>query len=179
MYFLKEFCSMKDQTFASVLSLIKAGWSHDNPMEESHWQDGRSQPGTAWFGEKSSLDAVFTGDKTLDKGMVIPITDDAEKKQRKERLKRSIAGKYYQIFCMSPPKTRNSIMISASARLSPFSIPEMAALTSSDNIDLLSIGSEKTIIYVILSQAENKYNFLVSMLCSQIFDVLYCGKRSQ
>ena len=54
-----------------------------------------------------------------------------------------------------------------------FNIPEIADLTSEDNIDLRSIGDRKTALFVIIPAADDTYNFLVSMMYSQLFETLY------
>lgn len=66
-----------------------------------------------------------------------------------------------------------SIIISCVVRLQPFMTPQVAKLTSYDNIDLGSVGDEKTILFIITPQADRTFAFLASMLYSQLFETLY------
>lgn len=85
----------------------------------------------------------------------------------------SLAAKYYKAFKQAAGKTLKSIIISCVVRLQPFMTPQVAKLTSSDNIDLGSIGDEKTILFIITPQADRTFAFLASMLYSQLFETLY------
>lgn len=86
----------------------------------------------------------------------------------------SLAKTYYTAFCQSPSKTRMGIVISCLTRLQPFMMENVINLTSTDNIELDKIGDEKTALFIITPQSDNSpYNFLASMLYSQLFDTLY------
>ena len=87
--------------------------------------------------------------------------------------KTNIAVNQYKTFKMGAGKTLKSILISCAVRLTSFNIPEIADLTSEDNIDLRSIGDKKTALFVIIPAADDTYNFLVSMMYSQLFETLY------
>ena len=93
----------------------------------------------------------------------------------------SIAYKQYMTFKMGAGKTLKSILISCGVRLTVFNLPQVSALTNTDTLDLASMGTGKKALFVITPQAENTYNFLVSMLYSQLFQTLYFegGKRMQ
>lgn len=84
-----------------------------------------------------------------------------------------IAIKQYKIFKQGAGKTLKSILISTSVRLSVFNIKEVARLTQKDNIDLGKVGDEKTAIFIIIPAADDTYNFLASMMYSQLFETLY------
>lgn len=87
----------------------------------------------------------------------------------------SMAVKSYDIFKMGAGKTLKSILISCGVRLQTFNLKAVANLTSVDTIDLASIGTgdKKKALFVITPQASDTYNFLVSMLYSQLFETLY------
>lgn len=85
----------------------------------------------------------------------------------------SIAYKQYMTFKMGAGKTLKSILISCAVRLTVFNLPQISALTSVDTIDLASMSTGKKALFVITPQASDTYNFLVSMLYSQLFETLY------
>ena len=103
--------------------------------------------------QKSVLDRIF---------------EDVEKKDPN-----SIALKQYQTFKMGAGKTLKSILISTSVRLTVFNMWQIENLTGTDDIDLGSIGDEKTALFVIIPAADDTFNFLVSMMYSQLFETLY------
>lgn len=85
----------------------------------------------------------------------------------------SLAAKYYKAFKQAAGKTLKSIIISCVVRLQSFMTPQVTRLTGSDNINLASIGDEKTILFIITPQADRTFAFLASMLYSQLFETLY------
>ncbi len=93
----------------------------------------------------------------------------------------SIAYKQYMTFKMGAGKTLKSILISCAVRLTVFNLPQIAALTNTDTLDLASMGTGKKALFVITPQTDDTYNFLVSMLYSQLFETLYFegGQRLQ
>lgn len=82
------------------------------------------------------------------------------------------ALRQYKKFKLAAGETAKSILISIAARLSPFDIDRMLDLTSSDELELERLGSEKTILYVILSDHDNTFNFLIAMMYTQLFNTL-------
>ncbi len=85
----------------------------------------------------------------------------------------SLALKAYKTFKMGAGKTLKSILISCAVRLQVFDLPGVARLTSVDTIDLASMAMGKKALFVVTPQASSTYNFLVSMLYSQLFETLY------
>ncbi|SDB69829.1 TraM recognition site of TraD and TraG, partial [Butyrivibrio sp. INlla16] len=73
---------------------------------------------------------------------------------------------------MASGKTAKSILISCGARLAPFDVAELRDLTKADELDLESIGTEKTALFVIISDTDDTFNFIVSIMYSQLFNVL-------
>lgn len=91
----------------------------------------------------------------------------------------SLAAKYYKAFKQAAGKTLKSIIISCVVRLQSFMTPQVTRLTGSDNINLASIGDEKTILFIITPQADRTFAFLASMLYSQLFETLYHKGETQ
>ena len=91
----------------------------------------------------------------------------------------SLAAKYYKAFKQAAGKTLKSIIISCVVRLQSFMTPQVTRLTESDNINLASIGDEKTILFIITPQADRTFAFLASMLYSQLFETLYHKGETQ
>lgn len=85
----------------------------------------------------------------------------------------SIALKQYLTFKMGAGKTLKSILISTSVRLTVFNLKQIENLTREDSIDLGSMGEGKKALFVIIPAADSTYNFLVSMMYSQLFETLY------
>ncbi len=87
--------------------------------------------------------------------------------------KDSLAKKHYTAFKQASGKTLKSIIISCMTRLQPFMTPQVINLTKTDELELEKIGNEKTAIFIIVPQTDKTYNFLASMLYSQLFETLY------
>ena len=85
----------------------------------------------------------------------------------------SIAVKQYKTFKMGAGKTLKSILISCAVRLTVFNLKEIENLTMKDDLNLKSVGDEKTALFVVIPAADDTYNFLVSMMYSQLFETLY------
>ncbi len=90
-----------------------------------------------------------------------------------KRDSNSIALKQYMTFKMGAGKTLKSILISCSVRLTVFNMKEIENLTGSDDIDLGTIGDEKQALFIVIPAADSTFNFLVSMMYSQLFETLY------
>ncbi len=84
-----------------------------------------------------------------------------------------IAVKQYHIFKQAAGKTAKSILISAAVRLAAFNLPEIAKMTSYDNLDLGSLGEKKRAIFCVIPDNDNSFNYLVGMLYTQAFLELY------
>ncbi len=78
-------------------------------------------------------------------------------------------------FLLSAGKTRSSILISCGARLAPFDIKELRDLMETDEMELDTIGDRKTALFVIISDTDDTFNFVVSILYTQLFNLL-CDK---
>lgn len=84
-----------------------------------------------------------------------------------------IALKQYRIFKQASGKTAKSILISAAVRLAAFNLPEIARMTSYDDLDLGSMGEKKKAIFCVIPDNDNSFNYLVGMLYTQAFQELY------
>ena len=84
----------------------------------------------------------------------------------------SFALKQYKKYKLAAGKTAKSILISCAARLAPFDIPKVREITSYDDLGLDRIGEERTALFVIISDTNATFNFLVSIMYSQLFDIL-------
>ena len=85
------------------------------------------------------------------------------------------AVRQYKKFLLSAGKTRSSILISCGARLAPFDIKELRELMETDEMELDTIGDRKTVLFVIISDTDDTFNFVVSILYTQLFNLL-CDK---
>ena len=84
-----------------------------------------------------------------------------------------IAVRQYKIFKQASGKTAKSILISAAVRLAAFNLPEIAKMTSYDNIDIGTLGERKRAIFCVIPDNDNSFNYLVGMLYTQAFQALY------
>ena len=85
------------------------------------------------------------------------------------------AVKQYKKYKLAAGKTAKSILISCGARLAPFDIEELRELMSEDEMALDTIGDKKTALFVIISDTDDTFNFVVSIMYSQLFNLL-CDK---
>lgn len=82
------------------------------------------------------------------------------------------AVRQYKKYKLSAGKTAKSILVSCGARLAPFDIKELRDLTEYDEMDLESIGEKKTALFIIISDTDATFNFIVSIMYSQLFNLL-------
>ena len=85
------------------------------------------------------------------------------------------AGLLYKKYTLASGKTAKSILISCGARLAPFDIKELRDLTAYDELELDTLGEKKTALFVIISDTDATFNFIVSIMYSQLFNLL-CDK---
>ena len=85
------------------------------------------------------------------------------------------AVRQYKKFKLAAGKTAKSILISCSARLAVFDIGELREITSYDELELDTLGDEKSALFLIMSDTDSSFNFLISMVYSQLFNLL-CEK---
>ena len=84
-----------------------------------------------------------------------------------------IALKYYKAYRSGSAKTLKSIQITLAARLEKFNLESLATLTSTDELDLQSLGEKKVALFAIIPDNDTSFNFLVSILYTQLFQQLF------
>ena len=87
----------------------------------------------------------------------------------------SFAVRQYKLYKLAAGKTAKSILISCGARLAPFDIQELRDLTMYDELQLDTMGDKKTALFLIMSDTDSTFNFLISMVYTQLFNLL-CDK---
>ena len=87
----------------------------------------------------------------------------------------SFAGRQYKLYKLAAGKTAKSILISCGARLAPFDIQELRDLTMYDELQLDTLGDKKAALFLIMSDTDSTFNFLISMVYTQLFNLL-CDK---
>ena len=87
----------------------------------------------------------------------------------------SFAGRQYKLYKLAAGKTAKSILISCGARLAPLDIQELRDLTMYDELQLDTLGDKKTALFLIMSDTDSTFNFLISMVYTQLFNLL-CDK---
>ena len=122
--------------------------------------------------------------------MLIDLIDASEAREDDEEFKNAVdllfeelaekdpnhfAVRQYAKYKLAAGKTAKSILISCGARLAPFDIRELRELTSYDELELDTLGEQKTAMFVIISDTDATFNFLVSIMYTQLFNLL-CDK---
>ena len=87
----------------------------------------------------------------------------------------SFAGRQYKLYKLAAGKTAKSILISCGARLAPFDIQELRDLTMYDELALDTLGDKKMALFLVMSDTDSTFNFLISMVYTQLFNLL-CDK---
>ena len=85
------------------------------------------------------------------------------------------AVRQYKKYRLAAGKTAKSILVSCGARLAPFDIQELREITAYDELDLDTLGDQKTALFLIMSDTDSTFNFLISMIYTQLFNLL-CEK---
>jgi len=122
--------------------------------------------------------------------MLIDMIDSSETREEDEDFKNAVdllfedlekekpdhfAVRQYKKYKLAAGKTAKSILISCGARLAPFDIMELRELTMEDELELDTLGDQKTVLFVIISDTDATFNFLVSIMYTQMFNLL-CDK---
>ena len=92
-----------------------------------------------------------------------------------KRKPNSFAGRQYKLYKLAAGKTAKYILISCGARLAPFDIQELRDRTMYDELELDMLGDRKTALFLIMSDTDSTFNFLISMVYTQLFNLL-CDK---
>ena len=92
-----------------------------------------------------------------------------------EQQPNHFAVRQYRLYKLAAGKTAKSILISCGARLAPFDIAELREITAYDELELDTLGDRKTALFLIMSDTDSTFNFLISMVYTQLFNLL-CEK---
>lgn len=153
----------------ALLTALAAFLCSSCPMEDRNWHNVTRLLDLAYVDENNSK-ALSTLD-ILFKIHEVELKRDAEK--RDEMYEPDLCLRQYAIFKQAAGKTAMSILVSAAVRLANFTLHDISRLTNTDTIDLPSIGDKKTALFCVISSSDSTFNFLVSLLYTQLFDELY------
>lgn len=142
-----------------LVSLI-AYLHYEAPVEEKNF---------ATLLEMLNTMQVSEDDETYQNPVDLLFEDLGKKKPK------SFAGRQYKLYKLAAGKTAKSILISCGARLAPFDIQELRDLTMYDELQLDTLGDKKTALFLIMSDTDSTFNFLISMVYTQLFNLL-CDK---
>ena len=146
--------------------------------EQLQIAEGRDYCASFVDGDGETYSAVFNHSKAM------KFTEDDEEYQSpvdllfadlEERDPDHFAVKQYRKYKLAAGKTAKSILISCGARLAPFDIKELRDLMSYDELELDTLGDRKTALFLIMSDTDSTFNFVIAMLQSQLFNLL-CDK---
>ena len=142
-----------------LVSLI-AYLHYEAPVEEQNF---------ATLLEMLNTMQVSEDDETYQNPVDLLFEDLGKKKPK------SFAVRQYKLYKLAAGKTAKSILISCGARLAPFDIQEVRDATMYDELELDKLGDRKTALFLIMSDTDSTFNFLISMIYSQLFNLL-CEK---
>ena len=142
-----------------LVSLI-AYLHYEAPVEEQNF---------ATLLEMLNTMQVSEDDETYQNPVDLLFEDLGKKKPK------SFAVRQYQLYKLAAGKTAKSILISCGARLAPFDIQEVRDATMYDELELDKLGDQKTALFLIMSDTDSTFNFLISMIYTQLFNLL-CDK---
>ena len=118
------------------------------------------------------MDMLRFGDvREEDEGYQSPLDELFDRLEMKEP--EHIALKYYRNYRSGSAKTLKSIQITLAARLEKFNLESLAALSITDELELMSLGEKKTALFIIIPDNDSSFNFLVSILYTQLFQQLF------
>ena len=143
-----------------LLTALIAYLHYEAPMEEQNF---------ATLLEMLNTMQVLEDDEEYQNPVDLLFEELAKKKPN------SFAGRQYKLYKLAAGKTAKSILISCGARLAPFAIQELRDLTMYDELQLDTLGDKKTALFLIMSDTDSTFNFLISMVYTQLFNLL-CDK---
>ena len=143
-----------------LLTALIAYLHYEAPVEEQNF---------ATLLEMLNIMQVLEDDEEYQNPVDLLFEDLAKKKPN------SFAGRQYKLYKLAAGKTAKSILISCGARLAPFDIQELRDLTMYDELALDTLGDKKTALFLIMSDTDSTFNFLISMVYTQLFNLL-CDK---
>ena len=134
-----------------------------------HYEAPTEEQNFATLLEMLNTMQVSEDDETYQNPVDLLFEDLAKKKPN------SFAVRQYKLYKLAAGKTAKSILISCGARLSPFDIQEIRDATMYDELELDKLGDRKTALFLIMSDTDSTFNFLISMIYTQLFNLL-CDK---
>ena len=143
-----------------LLTALIAYLHYEAPVEEQNF---------ATLLEMLNTMQVSEDDETYQNPVDLLFEDLGKKKPN------SFAVRQYKLYKLAAGKTARSILISCGARMAPFDIQELRDLTMYDELQLDTLGDKKTALFLIMSDTDSTFNFLISMVYTQLFNLL-CDK---
>ena len=134
-----------------------------------HYEAPKEEQNFATLLEMLNTMQVSEDDEDFQNPVDLLFEDLARKKSN------SFAGRQYKLYKLAAGKTAKSILISCGVRLAPFDIQELRDLTMYDELELDMLGDRKTALFLIMSDTDSTFNFLISMVYTQLFNLL-CDK---
>ena len=134
-----------------------------------HYEAPKEEQNFATLLEMLNTMQVSEDDEDFQNPVDLLFEDLAQKKPN------SFAGRQYKLYKLAAGKTAKSILISCGARLAPFDIQELRDLAMYDELELDMLGDRKTALFLIMSDTDSTFNFLISMVYTQLFNLL-CDK---
>lgn len=141
--YIVKYCKKSERNFVSLLTMIDASETREDDEEF-----------------ENAIDLMF---KDIEFG---------NEEEGIEADPDSFAVRQYHKYKLAAGKTAKSILVSCGARLAPFDIKEVREITAYDELDLGDIGRNKTALFVIISDTDDSLNFLVSIMYTQLFNLL-------
>ena len=179
-FYLVDIADEKFRKFSTILWMVQLAQMDENG------RPGQKPASNFGFSLDMPLDELFNGTRKIEEKEIIDkngkkqkvleaveVKDPKEIEKLQERIEISLCLTNYKTFKLGGTKTLKSILISAAVRLNPFSIPAIQNLTDDDNVELEKVGDVLTCFFAIIPQTNSTFNFLISMLFSQMFESLY------
>lgn len=188
-FYLVDIADEEFRKFSTILWMVQLAQMDENASfnnRNNRATDSGPSKQHFSFTLDTPLDELFNGTKKIIKRVVkdkngknqvvldvADVTNAEEVKKLQDSIETSLCLTNYKTFKLGGTKTLKSILISAAVRLNPFSIPAIQNLTDDDNVELETVGNELTCFFAIIPQTNSTFNFLISMLFSQMFESLY------
>ena len=179
-FYLVDIADEKFRKFSTILWMVQLAQMDENG------RPGQKPASNFGFSLDMPLDELFNGTRKIEERKVTDkhgkeqkvleaaeVKDPKEVERLQEKIETSLCLTNYKTFKLGGTKTLKSILISAAVRLNPFSIPAIQNLTDDDNVELEKVGDVLTCFFAIIPQTNSTFNFLISMLFSQMFESLY------
>lgn len=157
----------EERNFETLIDLINASECREDDEEFKNAVDIQFEFLEQWLNDSFSDEEDYSESYEY-------IRENFRPTEEQKRLG-AFAIKQYKSYKLAAGKTAKSILISCSTRLAPFAIDEVLEITSYDELGLDKIGDELSALFIIISDTDSTFNFLVAMMYSQLFNLL-CTK---